>query len=289
MDVSIIVVNYNTAHIIGDCITAALKQKNVNYEIIVVDNASKDNSLAVLANFQDQITCIANPNNSGFGPANNLAFKQCQGRYIFLLNPDAVLQTENDLATLVAYMDQHKKCGVVGPQVIKNQRCTPPQTVYPGQKYAKNTFANLPGTIAWIIGACMLIRAAAFQAIGGFDEDYFLYAEETDLCLRLRKAGWEIGYLSNIVVNHIGGASEKNTATAELWRKKQNGILLFYKKNYPTAAATKIVKKNRLRAQFRVWLLQLKKVLGRHNATDAAKLIRYQVVAQSAQEFLRKI
>src|SRR5690348_4649460 len=105
MDVSIIIVNYNTADLLIPCLQSILKQTGVDFEIIVIDNASQDNSLAVLNNFAQQISVIASPQNLGFGKANNVAVKQSKGRYVFLLNPDTELITSDALKNLTDFMD----------------------------------------------------------------------------------------------------------------------------------------------------------------------------------------
>lgn len=287
MDVSVIIVNYNTANIISACINSVLRQKNINCEIIVVDNASGDNSLAVLQQYHDQLKIIANNENIGFGRANNLGFQQSQGRYIFLLNPDACLQSEYDLAELMQFMDDHPDYGLAGPKVIKNQRTTPPSFTYPGQKNLKGFVFNLPGKIAWVIGACMIIRREVYENAKGFDEDYFLYGEEADLCLRVRKLGYAIGYYDKIVVTHIGGASEVRTQIAELWQKKQNGIQLFYKKNYDSTTAKTVVQKDLQIAQRKLILLKLKKMFFGLNSKEQEKLIRNQIISETSKIFLK--
>lgn len=288
LDVSVIIVNYNTAKIIQNCLTSLLQQQKINYEILVIDNASQDNSLEVLRNYHDQITLIANPNNSGFGPANNLAFAQSKGRYVFLLNPDAALQTEHDLYDLVQFMDKNPEYGLIGPRVTKNDRETKPQFFYPNEKHLTTTFAHLPGKIAWVIGACMLIRRTAFAAVHGFDEDYFLYGEETDLCLRLRKEGWQIGFDDQVLVKHIGGASEKSTPTPELWRKKQKGLHIFYRKHYSPADVLRAIKIDLSGARRRLCVLRVKKLFNTLTLEDLAKLARYEVVYETSRAFLQE-
>lgn len=289
LDVSVIVVNYNSGAIISQCLQSILQQKNVSFEIIVVDNASSDNSIEVikkLSTNENNINLIGNQNNLGFGKANNLAFKQALGRYILLLNPDANFLADQDLEKLVSFMDQQPSLGMVGPAVIKNNKPTLPRKAYPGEKNIQKAFGDLPGKIAWIIGACMLIRSEAYRAIHGFDEDYFLYAEETDLCLRLRKNGWSIGYLEAVRVNHIGGFSENKTPSKELWQKKQNSIHLFYQKTYSPREVLKIINQELRQARLRIALLQLKKWLFLARKKDRVKLLQQQVVLESSKKFM---
>ncbi|HEV2614686.1 MAG TPA: glycosyltransferase family 2 protein [Gammaproteobacteria bacterium] len=280
MDVSVIIVNYNTADLIKNCIASVLMQKNISLEIIVVDNASKDNSLAVLEKLEDKIRVIANKDNLGFGKANNQGFKVSSGKTIFLLNPDAVLASNNVLETLLNFMEKNTGVGIVGPRVMGDNKATQPQTQYPGQSHLKKPLETLPGKIAWIIGASMFIRREVYEKMKGFDEDYFLYGEEADLCLRVRRAGWMIDYVDDVTVEHMGHGSERTSTTREYWVKKQAGIILFYKKNYGLAEAKKLIQREIKKAKLRLFMLKFIK--------DAEKQGRYEaILAVSQKELLR--
>jgi len=270
MDISIIIVNYNTADLIKGCIDSVLKQKNIGFEIIVVDNNSKDNSLEVLKGFGNKIVVISNKDNLGFGKANNQAFTSSSGKYIFLLNPDAVLTTEDSLKKLVNYMAENNTIGIVGPKVVKDQKISLPQKCYPAEKYLKKPLEKLPGNIAWIIGASMLIRREVYEKLKGFDEAYFLYGEEADFCLRARRAGWMIGYAEDITVEHIGGASERTTTTREYWQKKQAGVILFYKKSYGSIEAENLIARDIKLAKRKLFWLKFIK--------NSKKKERYQAI-----------
>lgn len=234
MDISILIVNYNTAELVERCVESVLKQKNVNFEIIVVDNASADNSVLTLQKFGDKINLIANQENLGFGKANNRAFADSCGRYAFLLNPDAELLGTHDLAHIVKFMDTHKEYGLVGTRIIdlNSKLETPPKYSYPGEKYTNYPFKDLPGKIAFIIGASMVFRREVFNKIHGFDENFFLYAEDADICLRTRKAGFKIGYLDGVSIQHVDAASERKISSYNLTIKKARADQLFFKKHY---------------------------------------------------------
>src|SRR5579863_6660591 len=103
MECSVIIVNYNTAELVKQCIDSLLKQTGIEFEIIVVDNASHDHSLTVLNEYGTKIRLLANTENAGFGKANNQGFRLGQGRYLFLLNPDALLQSPTDLRYLISF------------------------------------------------------------------------------------------------------------------------------------------------------------------------------------------
>lgn len=285
MDVSVIVVNYNTAELISLCIDSILMQTDVNLEIIVVDNASQDNSLMILRRYGARITLIENPVNVGFGRANNIAARQARGQYLFLLNPDATLQCPNDLQHACAFMETHPQYALAGTTVLKKTGVSTPKLDYPGEKYFPHKFQGLPGTIAWVIGASMIIRRDAYTAVSGFDEDYFLYGEETDLCLRLRQKGWPIANITEVVIQHVGGASEKTSSTQALWTKKQQGLYLFYRKHYAPEEIKILLKKQRRQATWRRNYLGIKRCLLRLNEKEAIKYERYQTVLSLCRRF----
>ncbi len=290
MDISIIIVSYNTADLLTPCIESILKQTGVSFEIIVIDNNSPDNSLAVLENFKDKINIIASPENLGFGKANNKAFQQSQGRYLFILNPDTELQAINDLQTLVKFMDQNPNYGLIGTRIINsNQSETLPQNEYPGERYVTSPFSALPGDIAWVLGASMITHREIFSKINGFDEDYFLYGEDTDLCLRIRQLGYQIGYLKEVTIKHIGRASERKTAPFDLWRKKRNGLYLFIKKHYDNKQAKQIINYDLRRSQQRLFLLKLKQLVWKLSPTEFAKHEKYRATSQTAKAFLERL
>jgi len=241
MDVSVIIVNYNTASCVKECIESVLKQKNVSFEIFVVDNASTDNSKDILSGFGDCIHAIFNPNNLGFSKANNLAAEQAQGDYLLIFNPDAKFETEYDLQHLVSCLKEHAQYGLLVPRILRSDgKETLPHKHYVGEKYLDYPFNGLPGTIAWALGACLLIPTKIYKDINGFDEDFFLYAEDADLCLRIRKFGLEIGYCPSIIVQHVGSASEHQTSWYDKAVKKQESLYIFCRKHY-SKEQTKVV------------------------------------------------
>lgn len=208
-----------------------------------------------------------------------------------MLNPDAIFQETTALKRMLEYMKSNPAMGLSGTQVSKTQKggYSIPQYLYPGQKYTSLNFSNLPGEIAWVIGASMMVRRDVFRQVNGFDEDFFLYGEEADLCLRIRKAGFAIGYNPIVMVNHIGGASEKKNDVAALWRKKQNGLHLFIKKNYPAEEAIKVVMHHVRRSRKKLFLLKLNKWFGLLNEKGQNKLVRYQVVLETSKNYLKQV
>mgnify|MGYP001814956546 CR=1 FL=1 len=228
--VSIIIVNYNTGCFTQKAIQSILKQNFKDYQIIVIDNASTDNSIKQLKQISE-IKLIINKKNIGFGAANNLVCQNINSKYIYFFNPDIELITTDSLGNLIKFLDESQECGLVTSCLNEDKSlfCFN----YPGEKFVKSIkFNNLPGEISWCLGANMLIRNELFKQINGFDEYFFLYAEDTDLCLRVRQAGYAIGYCKDCVVKHFGGSSEIKTPKEKLFAKKQKALQKFYNKHY---------------------------------------------------------
>lgn len=292
LDVSVLTVNYKTPELVERCVGSVLSQQGVRFEMRVVDNASGDDSLARLKALEPRIHVIANTENKGFGVANNQAAENCRARYLFLLNPDAVCTREDDLARLVAYMDAHPQVGLVGTRIVNHEGETQLTAFdhYPREKQSQRDFSSLPGKLATVLGASMFIRRDAFEKIGGFDPDYFLYAEETDLCLRLREAGYEIGYVDEVTVQHLGGGSEHANPRLAVIRMKKAGKYLFYQKHYPKDAVLAMAKKEKRQAGWRYAALRLKQCicLGL-SQRDAWKLARQKQVLTLMNEVLARL
>ena len=149
IDISVLIVNYNTAELVKKCLESLWVQQDVNFEIIVIDNNSHDDSVAVLQQFIPRITFVPNQDNKGFGKANNQAFKLSQGRYIFMLNPDAICMSHQDLFHAVQFMDRHTEYGLSGTRIL-NSNHQLEQTAYkhyPRQKQTRADFSNLPACL----------------------------------------------------------------------------------------------------------------------------------------------
>ncbi|HQR50022.1 MAG TPA: glycosyltransferase family 2 protein [Methylophilaceae bacterium] len=245
--VSAIIVNYNSGSHAVDCIRSLQAQQVDGLEIIVVDNASQDDSIALLRDACGGcITLIESRENLGFGRANNLAAVKAQGEFLLLINPDAQLQGDGAVTTLVAYLQQNQAVGIAGPEIhepSKNKYVLPRKT-YPSQHRLKFTkgLAVLPGKIAWILGACLILRKSTFQQIHGFDPDFFLYGEDIDICLRVRKAGYAIGYCSAAKITHVGGASEAGAIPLDKFLRKRRGFYLFCRKHYDARDVRRIAR-----------------------------------------------
>jgi N-acetylglucosaminyl-diphospho-decaprenol L-rhamnosyltransferase len=230
VSVSVILVSYNTADLTIraiECVNESLCNCDFPVDVIVIDNASRDESVARTRAQFPRIKVIESPLNLGFGAANNKAVSECVSDYVLLLNTDAFLQPET-LSVLEHYISTHPSVGVVGPTVLNADGSvqtaawnfpSPIQSffeysgignLFPGFHIIggyRNWKHNRTQSVPWLIGACILIRRKLFIDIGGFDSAFFMYAEETDLQKRIRVAGYDIHLCADTQVVHLGGGS----------------------------------------------------------------------------------
>lgn len=280
-DLSVIIVNYNTSDFLVRCLESIASQPDVFPEIIVVDNASQDDSVEMVRNSFPWVTLIANENNLGFAKANNQALEICKGQYVYFLNPDTEVR-QGSFVAMVEFMDSHPSMGLAGTRIVNPDGSlqSSVETRYPGERHAKQDLRGLKGDIAWVLGASMIGRRSIVQALGGFDEDFFLYGEDQDLCLRLRKAGWTIGYIANAVVVHWEGQSERNNLPADVWKKKIRAEIAFYRKHYSKKAIRAIRRENLIQALWRLMTLRITLPLSKDRKSALNKLGKYEVVLE---------
>jgi GT2 family glycosyltransferase len=224
--VSIIIVNYNTSDLLKTCIASIKeKTKNVSYEIIVIDNKSSDDSVAMMKQQYPDVLLIESEENLGFGRANNLASKSASGKYLFFLNSDTFLRNDA-LSILVEFMEENSGCGICGGNVTDFEgtpihsfsKALPspcsdfflifrklPQLLY-GKNWQYN-FTEKPMPVAYVTGADLLIRTDIFRSCDGFDPEFFMYYEETELTHRVQKAGYSVYSVPSASIAHKKGAS----------------------------------------------------------------------------------
>jgi GT2 family glycosyltransferase len=267
-------------------VESVLAQTGISFEIIVVDNASADGTPARLQDLSCRV--IASPENLGFGRGNNLGFASSRGRYVYLLNPDARLIEENSLAELCRRMDARPRWGMAGTLIrsAAGHAESPPAFGYPGDRHVRRDFSKLPGRIAWIMGASMIIRRELYEKLGGFDPGFFLYSEETDFCLRLRELGFEIGHVAEVAVSHIGGASEDPRDPYEVSARKLRGLLRFREKHYFPDDCVLLARRDWRRARWRMFWNGLLARLQPPRSRAWQKHRQYRAICEVSREFL---
>jgi GT2 family glycosyltransferase len=217
--VSAIVVSFNTRAMTLDCLKALESTlEGVHSEIIVVDNASTDDSVKAIRENFPRVRLIARETNGGFGAANNEGMRVAKGRFFLLLNSDAFPE-RMAVPALLAFMTDNPRAGAVGPRLSNADgslqiSCHP----FPSPLFAwlENLWLTR-GYARWahdcvrrvdfVIGACLLVRRETYEQVGGFDETFFMYSEEADWQRRMRDAGWERVFVPAARVTHLGGAS----------------------------------------------------------------------------------
>jgi GT2 family glycosyltransferase len=292
---SVLIVNYNSGAYAVDCIRSLLQQQSLALEVIVVDNASQDNSIELLNEaFGKKITLIKSKENLGFGRANNLAASKATGEYLLLLNPDTIISEPHDLSELIQFLEVHPEAGMVGPAIEEPRKGKDvlPRYRYPASRKLKytNTFKNLPGEIAWILGACMLIKRGFYEEIAGFDPDYFLYGEDADICLRIRQHGYQIGYCDSVKIMHVSGASEIGADSLDKWLRKKRGIFLFWKKHFDSRDALRLAKRAVLKSSVYLFFIKLLGVFLQKNSQELLdKKSRLKATQIAAQELIQEL
>ncbi|MGB7631394.1 MAG: glycosyltransferase family 2 protein [Candidatus Deferrimicrobium sp.] len=277
-DLSVIIVSYNTADLIEACLLSVHASAGVSLETFVVDNASSDGGTALVREKFPWVRLVENRENRGFGAANNQVLGECTGRYIVLLNPDTEA-TPEAFRRMTAWMDANPQVGLAGP-TVNNPDGSRQDTVsrtYPGQKRTAGELSGLPGKIACIMGACQIVRTGLMRELGGFDEDFFLYGEDQDLCLRIRKKGHGIGHIDPAVILHHGGRSERGTPPVEVVRKKVLAEYLFYRKHYRPETVRRIARAHRFREMRKILLTRVSLPFVRDRARSLERMERYRV------------
>lgn len=281
LDISVVIVSYNTADLIDDCLRSVLESQGITLELFVIDNASTDRSADFVRENFPSVHLIANTVNRGYGAANNQVLPEYGGQYVILLNPDTTVAPDS-FHLMISYMENHPRVGLAGPMIINHDGTHQDSvsTCYPGHRYGRDDLGTLPGEIACVLGACQIVRGDLLKSLGGFDEDFFLYGEDQDLCLRIRKRGFEIGFIEGAVVMHHGGQSERNSLPAEVVRKKIWAEYLFYRKHYRTETIDRIRWRQHLQARWRIFSLRLLLTVTANKTAAQGKLARYMVIRE---------
>jgi GT2 family glycosyltransferase len=251
-DLSIVVVSWNGRELLEGCLSSIDREVRerrgegrIETETLVVDQASSDGSAAAVRARFPFAEVIELPVNVGFAAGNNVGLRRAKGRHAVLLNNDTVVLPDG-LERLVRYLDSHPEVGVVGPQLLNpdgskqnSVHSTPnfvteivPKSLLESiapWRYPSKRFEH-PGPIAVdaVLGACLMVRREVWEDVGPMPEEYFFFLEETDWCLRIRRAGWKVVHVPEARIVHVHGATTKKRVPAETRIEYHRSLYRFF-------------------------------------------------------------
>lgn len=295
---SIVIVSWNVCDLLAACLASLPSDA----EVIVVDNASADGSAAMVAADYPAVRLISNADNRGFARANNQGLAEATGRYVLFLNPDTVAQ-DGAIPGLVAFAEAEPSVGIVGPKLrygdgtVQSSRRRFPAVVTalcestplewhwrdnPGaRRYRMEDRAyDSVQDVDWLVGAALLCRREMLEQIGGFDEGFFMYSEEPDLCRRAKAAGWRVVYFPGAVITHYEGKSS-GQVTGERHRYFQASRVRYFRKHHGPLAAGFV--RLAVLAMFAIeWLIEaMKRLLGSRRDLRKARMSAYAALIRS--------
>jgi N-acetylglucosaminyl-diphospho-decaprenol L-rhamnosyltransferase len=244
-DLSVSIVNTNSRELLLACLETL---RGANAELVVLDNASEDGSVAAVRERFPDVRVIAHELRAGFGANHNTVIRATEGRYVYVLNEDT---TADDWAfeRIVSYLDSHPRVAAVGPRLVyPDGRLQDSAWRFPtplvsalglltvGKLGVKQSRGETACAVDWVMGAALVLRREALDEVGLFDEDFFLYSEEVDLQFRLRQAGWEVHYLPGVsVIHHESQFSAEipERRINEMWRSRHR----YWRKHHTGAGA----------------------------------------------------
>jgi hypothetical protein len=258
IDLSIVTVSYNVSGLLAECLRAvyeSLADSALRFEVWVIDNASKDDSVARVRHEFPQVQLVANEQNRGFAAANNQGIQLAQGRFILLLNPDTRV-LGHAIEKLIAFMEATPKAGMVGARLLHSDGSfqhsafgfpTLAQILFDffplhhrllnsrlNGRYPRRLYeSGKPFPIDHPLGASMLVRRPVIEQVGALDERFFMYCEEVEWAMRIRRAGWEIYCVPQAeIIHHVGQSTNqfRDRMFIALWRSR---FLLFDKAYSP--------------------------------------------------------
>lgn len=237
--VSIIILSYNTKDLLRSCLQSVFAYtRGVDFEVIVVDNASHDESVEMIKKEFKNVRVVENEKNVGFSKGNNIGARRAKGKYLLFLNSD-IFFSENDIKHIVSYIEKDKKNGVVGAyfrnpdgshQKSYGSFYTLPRLLldlFLGERVGFPRNVERPLETDWVSGGCFLVRKELFDMLGGFDENFFMYVEDMEFCFRIKKKGYRILVVPASFIHAGQGSSDRTFAIVHIYK----GILYFFKKH----------------------------------------------------------
>jgi GT2 family glycosyltransferase len=257
---TVVIINHNTCEQLRACLETV--EGEAPDELIVVDNASRDGSAAMVADEFPHVVLLVNSDNPGYGAASNQAIRAARSPYVLLLNSDTGLQS-GALQALARYLDEHPRAAIAGPRLINPDGSLQPSCfAFPTplhlflqestlgrmigilplirERYLRTWSHGQARQVPWVLGAALAIRQEPFLNLGGFDETYFMWLEEVDLCCRLQAAGWQTHFTPDATIMHIGGASTRQQK-ADMSVQYFLSLVHFYRKHYSWARQVQLV------------------------------------------------
>jgi GT2 family glycosyltransferase len=255
LKLSIVIPTYNAHEWIAQCLDSIRAHRpGADYEVLAVDDASSDDTVAIVRSQFPDVQVFTNQKNVGFGKTVNVGLKASTGEYVLVLNNDTWIH-EGALDALVGYLDAHPDTGIVGPKVLSGdgslqQQCrrripTPMAALLYFTGVAK-LFPKNPRVAGYLMtaadehattevdsvsGACLLVRRSVADTLHGFDPDYFLYGEDMDFCWRTKLAGWKVVYYPKAVITHFGGQGGTGKMRIYATVEWHRAMWIFYRKH----------------------------------------------------------
>ena len=250
MDLSIIILSYNTRQLLKECLQSvfsSLQNSNLKFEIIVVDNASTDDSVAMVLKQFKAVKLIESKKNMGYSKANNLAARGTKGKYLLFLNSDIVV-LNGAIDNLYRFIDQNIDASIAGGKLLNTGGKTPQPSCGPfyslpvsfgvlflrGDHWGLTRYSpDVVKKVDWVSGACLMLKKDIFNKIGGFDESIFMYMDEIDILYSASKKGYRTYFYPDAKFIHHGAASSKSNRAPVINIYK--GLIYFYKKHHKGA------------------------------------------------------
>lgn len=253
MDLSIVIVSWNTREILAQCLRSVVRHPpSGTFDVWVVDNDSTDGSAQMIKEDFPDVRLIENRENIGFAPANNQAIRASDGEYVLLLNPDTEVFA-GTFDTLRNFLQTHPHAGAAGPKTLNPDgslqtssypfptlsrelwRLLHLDKLVPYGSYRMEDWALHPREVDALLGACILFPRSVLDTVGLFDESYFMYTEEIDLCYRVRQSGKKLFWVPQADIIHYGGQSTQQVAV-EMFLQLYKSKLQFMRKHFGTIA-----------------------------------------------------